>query len=573
MKKVFRKLLAVLLSSTVALSFAGCGTPEVEDEEEPLEQIDPFKTQLYINNYGGGYSSAWLRAAKERFEDLHKDDEWEDGKKGVQIYVTSPKSAVTSAGIRNNRDEVYFSEYAYYRSLKADGVLLDITDAVKADLHDYGDAAGKTIESKLTPQQREFFGISENGSAHYYGLPHYAGYTGITYNVDLFDEKGYYFVDGYETKTKKFLFYYNNAEKSVGPDGEKGTADDGLPETYDDFFILLQQMQSDGVVPISWNGTHNASYLNYFLQSLVADYEGLDQMMLNYTFDGPATDLGAIKDGEFVNDETPTQIDATHGYEVYRQQGKYEALEFLRKLVVKSNDDYHHELAFNGGYSHMDAQRDYLYADIDGVTAPIGMLIDGIWWQSEATATFNTMAKQYGEEYAKENRNFAFMPLPKATREKANVNKTNGKDAKKLTLYDHIYSMCFVKGNIAEWKKPLALDFLKFVHTDESLIEFTIVTNAPKAFTYELNDEQLAELSPFGRSVIELQKKADIVYPFSTSPLYVNRQSQFVTGASYRYDERNQYPATYLREHDVTAADYFTKMCSYYKNLNIWENN
>lgn len=573
MKKVWRKLLAVILSSTVTMSFAGCAAPEVEEQDEPLEQINTSKTQLYINNYGGGYSSAWLRAAKERFEDLHKDDVWEKGKKGVQIYVTSPKSAVTSAGIRNNRDEVYFSEYAYYRSLKSDGVLLDITDAVKADLEDYGDEAGKTIESKMTAQQQVFFGITENGSAHYYGLPHYAGYTGITYNVDLFDEKGYYFVDGYETKSKKFLFYYNNAEKSVGPDGVKGTSDDGLPETYDDFFILLQQMQSDGVVPISWNGKHNATYLNYLLQSLVADYEGLDQMMLNYTFDGNATDLGTIQGGRFVKDAAPTKIEAANGYDVYRQQGKYEALEFLRKLVVKSNNDYHHELAFNGGYSHMDAQRDYLYADIDGVTAPIGMLVDGIWWQSEATATFNTMSKQYGEEYSKENRNFAFMPLPKATREKADVNKTNGKDAKKLTLYDHIYSMCFIKGNIAEWKKPLALDFLKFVHTDESLVEFTTVTNAPKAFTYELTNEQLAKLSPFGRSVLELQSKADIVYPFSTSPLYVNRQSQFTTGSSYRYDERNQYPATYMREYNVTAADYFNKMSSYYRNLNIWKNN
>ena len=573
MRKAWAKLLAVLFSATALLSVTGCAAPEVEDEEEPLEQIDTSKTQLYINNYGGGYGTGWLRAVKERFEEIHKDDEWEDGKKGVQIYVTSPKTAATSAGIRNNRDEVYFSEYSYYRSLKADGVLLDITDAVTADLKDYGDTAGKTIESKMTAQQREFFGISENASTHYYGLPHYAGYTGITYNVDLFDEKGYYFVDGYETKSKKFLFYYNNAEKSSGPDGIKGTSDDGLPETYDDFFLLLQQMQSEGVVPISWNGTHNASYLTYLLSSLVADYEGVDQMMLNYTFDGgEATDLGTIQNGEFVKDANPTPINATNGYDIYRQQGKYEALEFLRKLVVKSNNDLHHDLAFNGGYSHMDAQRDFLYAGVDGVTAPIGMLVDGIWWQSEATATFNGMSKQYGEEYSKENRNFAFMPLPKATREKANVNKTNGADAKKLTLYDHIYSMCFVKGNIAEWKKPLALDFVKFVHTDESLVEFTTVTNAPKAFDYEMTDAQLTKLSPFGRSVIELQQKADIVYPYSTSPLYVNRQSQFVAGASYRYDERNQYPATYMREHGVTAAAYFSKMCSYYKGLNIWTN-
>ncbi|MCI8413246.1 MAG: hypothetical protein HFE47_04030, partial [Clostridia bacterium] len=391
MKILFKRLLVLLMGVLLLFSVASCASPEVEGEEDnPTEDIDTSKTQLYINNYGGGYGSGWLRAVKERYEELHKDDVWEEGKRGVQIYISSPKTAATSAAIRNNRDEVYFNEYSYYRSLKSDGVLLDLTEAVTADLGDYGDTAGKTIESKLTVQQREFFGIEENGSAHYYGLPHYAGYTGITYNVDLFDEKGYYFVDGYETKSKKFLFYYNSAEKSAGPDGVKGTSDDGLPVTYDDFFLLLQQMQSEGITPISWNGTHRDTYLSYLLQSLVADYEGAEQMMLNYTFSGTATDLGTVQNGVFVKDANPTEIRAVNGYDVYRQQGKYEALEFLRKLVVKTNDDYHNTLAFNGGYSHMDAQRDFLYAGHDGVTDPIGMLVDGIWWQSEANATFNT---------------------------------------------------------------------------------------------------------------------------------------------------------------------------------------
>ena len=570
MKVFFKRLFVLLMGVLLLFSVASCAAPEVEGEEDnPPEDIDTSKTQLYINNYGGGYGSGWLRAVKERYEELHKDDVWEEGKRGVQIYISSPKTAATSAAIRNNRDEVYFNEYSYYRSLKSDGVLLDLTEAVTADLGDYGDTAGKTIESKLTVQQREFFGIEENGSAHYYGLPHYAGYTGITYNVDLFDEKGYYFVDGYETKSKKFLFYYNSAEKSAGPDGVKGTSDDGLPVTYDDFFLLLQQMQSEGITPISWNGTHRDTYLSYLLQSLVADYEGLEQTMLNYTFRGTATDLGTVQNGVFVKDANPTEIQAANGYDVYRQQGKYEALEFLRKLVVKTNDDYHNTLAFNGGYSHMDAQRDFLYAGHDGMTDPIGMLVDGIWWQSEANATFNTMVQKYGEEFSKANRNFAFMPLPKANAEKAAVNKTNGADAKKLTLFDHIYSICFVKGNIAEWKKPLALDFIKFVHTDESLVEFTTITNAPKAFNYSM-EGHLDELSPFGRSVLELQSKADIVYPYSTSPLYVNRQSQFTVGESYRFSSSNQYPATYLREHDITAAAYFDGMNKYYRGLTIW---
>lgn len=588
MKKFIKKMLAAMLSATMMFSIAACAPPEVDDPDNPdnpaiTEEIDASKTQLYINNFYGGYGSDWLAAVKKRYEELHKDDVYEEGKKGIQIYINNKKvqASSISSEILSNRDEIYFSEYSYYRTLKSDGVLLDITDAVKGDLQPYGDPAESTIEKKLTAQQQEFYGIEENGTTHYYGLPHYSGYTGIVYNVDLFEKEGYYFVDGYESLSGNRRFKgakgNENKAKSKGPDGKTGivdgvdcSADDGLPTTYDEFYELIAYIQGGGTTAIAWNGANNPDYLGHLMEAFVADFEGLDQMMLNYNLGDSgiaANDLGTIDgSGNFVKDANPTDITAATGYETARQQGKYEALKMGEWLTRTGNNKYHNDLAFNSGYSHMNAQEDFLMAGHDGgKTAPIAMLVEGIWWESEATPTFAKMVSSQGEDFSKTKRNFAFMPLPKANTTKAQA-AAEAPANKKMTLIDHIYSICFAKANIAEWKKPIALDFIKFVHTDESLVEYTTITNTPKAFNYSMTDEQLAKLSPFGRSVVRLKENSDIVYPYSTNSVYINNQSTFATGAMYSASATKTWAATDLRDNQTTAGDYFNQMVNYYKS-------
>lgn len=200
-KKTIKRGCSVLLVLTMSislLSLAACGGGKETDSDE--EQVDNEKTQLYVFNFAGGYDAEWLVAAKERFEELHKDDVYEEGKKGVQIVVNNSKSSADSLmnQIEYNVEEVYFTELAYYYTLKEAGVLGDITEAVTKDLSEYGDEAGSTILSKMSDEQKAFYGIEEDGETHYYGVPHYAGYTSLIYNVDLFDEEKYYFADGAE---------------------------------------------------------------------------------------------------------------------------------------------------------------------------------------------------------------------------------------------------------------------------------------------------------------------------------------------------------------------------------------
>lgn len=564
MKNTIKRIWALLLAVVMVLSLAACAVTEGSvDDDIANESVDTGKTQLYVFNFGGGFGASWLSALKDRYEELHKDDVYEEGKKGIQIIVNNSKSSITelTSQIPYNRDEIYFTEYAYYYSLLQAGVLSDITEAVTSDLSVYGDPAGTTILDKLNDEQKDYYSVEgEDGQAHYYGIPHYAGYMGLMYNVDLFEQEKYYFADGVtDAEYLEDYFVVRSTDKrSAGPDGEYGTSDDGLPATYDEFFLLCDYIAERGQTPVNWAGSVYSLYTTWFMAGLLSNQEGKEQTMLNFTSNGEANTLGTISNGTFVADAGTTMLTADNGYEIYRQEGRYEALTFMEKLA--KTDKYHNSLSFNGGYSHMNAQEDFLYAGNDGGnTAPMAMLMEGIWWESEASATFDAMTDSMGQSFSKNGRRFAMMPLPKA----------NAEDAGQNVLYDHIYSMCFMKSTIEDWKKPIALDFIMFANTNASLVEFTQITNTPKALNYTMTEEELAKLSPFGRSVVELKQASEIVYPFSSEAIYVNQPGSYDPANIWKSTVNGMtYSAPVAAFHDkgISAEDYFAGLVNYYKD-------
>ncbi len=553
MKKNVTKVLAMLLSILLVFSLVACAPADGPGVVDPgKEKVDESRTQLYVFNFAGGYGVEWLMAAKTRFEELHKDDVLEEGKKGVQIIINNEKTQGASLGaqILDNRDEIYFAEHVSYYALKNLGVLADISDAVTGDLSVYGDAAGSTIEGKLSDAQKDYYAVD----GKYYGVPHYAGYAGLIYNVDLFDEKGYYFKDNYGTpaEIEDYFIYSSDDVKSTGPDGQLGTDDDGLPATYEEFFILCKYIQQSGDTPIIWNGAGHTTYVNNLIDALSTDFEGYEQKMLQYTLSGSATTLGTIQNGVFVRDSAPTDI-AANPLEIFRQEGRYNGLKFVQEII--SNKYYYQNAAggsFNSGLSHMDAQDNFLLAGHDGGNS-IAMLCEGIWWESEATDTFNEMVNSMGAEYGKNERNFALMPMPKASKDQLG----------KSTLMDNIFSICFMKANVAEYKRGIAIEFIKFVNSDASLKEFSVITNTPKALNYTMTEEELSQLSPFGQSVMRLKQRSDIVYPVSSNPLYINNQAQFDTHSLYWSivgGKEIQFASGAFYDSNLTAEEYFAGM-------------
>lgn len=571
MKKI-SKLCLLLVIVVLTFTITSCNRDKTEDGER---EVDYSKTQLYVSNYNGGFGGEWLDKLIIRFEDHYKNDSFEEGKMGVQVHVDPAKDDGTAIAelIKTSRNDVFFTEHVYYYDFVNRGLVADISDIVTGELTEFGETG--TIENKFNEQQKDFYKTTDG---KYYGIPHYSAYSGIMYDIDLFEKKGFFFaadnsVDANLVKYNTDLNNGNNGfvfdkteRRSNGPDGLPNTNDDGLPSTYEEFFLLCDYIKGAGCTPMIWNGEYRHGYVQALLQALGCDYEGLDQMTLNYTFNGTATNLVSSIDanGNVVFSE-PVTINDKNGYEMYRSAGRYYAMNFYQKLT--SNTSYYHDKCFNGTQSHKLAQQDFLFSSPEGVS-PIAMLADGIWWENESKEVFADIAAQFGDQYSRNNRNFGLMPLPKAAKEK--VGET-------YTVLDTHYSLGFVNANCTGVELELAKKFLQFANTELSLREFTTTTNTPKALNYSMTDDDLRLMSPFGRSVWGVRENCDVVYPFSQNPIFLNNQSKLIYSAGFESKISNTVYNTIAddirgsKSGSISAINYFNGIKNNYNDS--WWNN
>lgn len=562
-KKIAKRLAVAVLAVAFVLPVAAC-TQTPGSDSGVTEKVDTTRTQLYVGNFNRGYGDEWLYSLKARFEDFYKDESFEEGKTGVQIMVDNLQDAGTSYidSMKNSRNAVIFNELVYYNDYLNQGLIANIDSVVKGDLSVYGDTG--TIEDKLSDQLKEFYTAKDG---HYYGIPHYAAFTGIIYDVDMFDTMGLYFAADEENSYNGFIIEKDDP-KSAGPDGKPNTYDDGLPATYDEFFRLCAYIDSMGDMATIWTGSYRSEYLGFLLRSLAIDYEGKEQAMLNYTFSGTAKNLvESIGDDGTVTKRSATPINNSNGYELYTSAGRYYALDFLHRLIFNEegmSTGWWYGNSFTGGMSQTETQDLYLTSIYENER--IAMLFDGIWWENEAKDTFRDMSA--GDiSMSRTSRRFGFMPMPKATVEEV---------GQKNTMLDSLYSMAFINSNCED--DPVIFDlakkFLMFANTQQSLEEFTVITSAPKGLNYEISSKGMAEMSYFGQSVWNLYKNSDVVFPISTNSLYLNNQSSFEYASTFKTSVDN---VTYtdigsaMYNNGYTAKQMFEGI-SVLVNRTSWEN-
>lgn len=560
-KKTVAILIVSILSLIAVLSLVGCREHRNPDGTGDVK-IDTTKTQLYVANYNGGFGQEWLDdGIIPAFEAAYADYQGVDGKVGVQVIVDSLSlegSRLIDA-IPNQRSEIYFTERVYYRDAVASGYLMDLTDCVSEKLP----GEDKSILDKMDDELVDYYNIDNK----YYAIPHYTGIFGIVYDVDLFDEEMLYFAKNANNGNDGFIVSPDD-EKSFGPDGKTGiidgidySMDDGLPVTYDDFYRLCKRMTVDigGIVPVSWAGQYQ-QYMCLLASSLQASYEGKEQMMLNYNFDGTATTLvDSIDASGNVTFAAPTAISNNNGYLLNKQAGRYYALSFIENII---KNQWYYGLSFNQAQSHTSAQEDFLYGRFSSKKDTIAMLFDGTWWENEADGIFTDMAKT-NRNASRENRRFAMMPLPKAPGQ-ANDNST---------VMDYLKSACFASANVAPEKVDLIKDFIQFCSTDASLVQFTKITSAPKSFNYAVPASETSNLSYYAKSVLNLCQKSDIVYPVSDNDLFNSAMSTF--DSDYRWNSTvngNNYNivSTAIKNNNISAKQYFEGLLTY-NSKTKWE--
>lgn len=546
MKKIVTGCLMIVL---LFLFFAGCG----DNRTGPGgEVVDHNRTQLNVANFDGGIGSTWLYNAKAAFEEKYKDESFEEGKKGVQLMITKGKTSYTST-METSNFHVIFEEAMSYFDLASSGRLLPITDIVT----ELNSEDNKKIEDKLSAEQKSTFTAFDG---EYYALPHYEFYGGVVYDIDVFESKRLYFADDKDNGNDGFIINLNQ-KKSAGPDGIYNTLDDGLPSTYEEFFDLIDFMISKkGVTPFVWTGQYN-DYVNYMMQALFLNYSGKDEALYNVSFNSNDKTTQIVTG--FNQNNTPIidnrTITPQTGYLLSQQAAKYYALDFLKNILSKNA---YHPRSTTGTTSHTDAQELFVYGYAEN--KPIGMLIEGSYWYNEAqdTGTVQRAIDDFGERA--ENRRYGWMSLPGIV-----SGTVNGQNNTKLTLGDLSDSYAIINANIKDTAHlvRLAKLFVQFCYSDAQLQAFTVNTGVAKGVAYELTSQQEASLSFFANNLWNTRKNADIVFPVSSNPIYVNNQSAFSwniggtywsttiaeSGVPYRQ------PINALRE-NITSRAYFEGM-------------
>ena len=544
-KRIFALAATVLMGATTMSAFSACGGTKVQDEE-----YDATKANLTVATFDGGVGRAWLDDAAARFEELYKDaTNFQEGRTGVNIIVDGSKDKYggkTLAEKALNKD-VYFTEGVDYYDFVNKGKVADITDVLTGSMATYGESG--TIEDKMDNSFKSFMTAGTEGK--YYMVPFYDGFYGFIYDIDLFESEGFYFdQDGDflmlsdESEREEF-----EASKSNGPDGKKGTYDDGLPATYEQMISLVDQIVAKSCIPFCYSGMYN-DYVSKAFRAFIADYEGYEGFSLNYNFNGTAELVKNINaDGSIETEEVAITED--NAYELQRQGGKYYALKMQEELfgsVKYIGNNWN-------GLDYTVAQSTFIKSKY--TSKPYAILVEGVWWENEASATFTEIENIRGEK--KSDRNFGFLPIPKAP----------GKEAGDQTMFSSNSSFGFINKNCSNME--LAKEFMRFLNSDAEMSKFSAKTSIPRSLNYTVSEGDKATATSFGKSLIAMRESSKVVYPYSSLPLVINNAASFTEERWFLTSEVSgktlNNPFNAFKDGTATAAQYFNGMYSYHSGM------
>lgn len=535
-------LLSLSISALLMTSLTGCLGRREGDEENKT------KANITVATLDKGIGTTWLTNAASMFEELYKDStDFQEGRIGVKVNVAG-STQYDGRHVQNStlNKDIYFTEGIPYRELVQKGdKFLDITDVVTEKLTTYDD--NRSIEDKLDLGMKNYLQVD----GKYYGIPFYDSFYGMVYDISLWKEKGLYL-------SKSGTFVRANGDLSLGCDGIAGTLDDGLPSTYAEFDKLIKQLRNFNIIPFV-NSTNGIEYTANYLYNVLADYEGLDNMTLTTTLSGTASDLVA-ENGLTLNEDGSVAsvtykpamtITNDNGYELTRQVGKYQALHFMKDILMSSSANYKTEA------THTTAQTSFIYGKQNGTGKTVGMIVEGSWWENEASSTLANYEETYGERS-----DYAIMPIPFADDAKAEA------CGRKHTYLSLSQSFGIVSQTCKNVK--LAKEFLKFLHSDKMLSKFTADTSITRPLNYDITEEEQAHLSTYAKSLIDLKKNSDVFYPYTSNQFMMDNMNYF-TAFNFTWNSRvnsskYNHPWMYFSTaENASALTYFDGQYEYFK--------
>ncbi len=560
MKKI-NKFLSCVLALGLTASVTACG-PKIDGD------FDAKANNIYIQAYTGGVGVEWLNAVVDEFNKKYdskvSSEKWvmnvlqTNNKDDGANFYEAFKSGTSAA-------DIYFtSNPTMWPEMISNNYLLDLSDVYTSKPDG---ESGKTVAQKLANADENYNKLyTNNGKASgIYGLPYAELFAGMVVNKGVFVEKGWFTaadVSEKETieqelncslKTATYQMRtvlvrsdvtgtpnYSDVILSAGKDGKYGTVDDGQPVNMTEWNDMMDAISNANYKAFLWAGKY-PEYANHVLSGVFGQYMGEEDMKKWLAF---GDEEWSFTDGSG-NEIT---VNTNSRAESFKVPELKKSLEFLSSQVVKNA--YSKSLTSND--THTDTQGYFIYGEKSSTMEKAAILCDGSWWENEAKSKLQAAGGYNKNEYT-----FLFAPAF---------------EGQKMATTDSYMTVAesgsvFARNTSNQAKAEKIKEFLSMTCSDKYLKHFTLTNGCIRPFEYSLSDEELSELTPFGRNCWEIYNSENIHLVKTALLLNIGKSNIGLNGEYKSYIDRNIYetPVSALIK-NISAEKVFNGMYTYEKS-------
>ncbi|MBQ3220387.1 MAG: hypothetical protein IJB34_00320 [Clostridia bacterium] len=463
MKKIIKAMATSLCLITVSAA-VGCGPKPQTSGNGGGGRL--YTIQVAVTNAGFGLD--WAKTLAKEYNEMNPNSDY-----GIEIVDYGMKWAdqiLTDLALGNG-----YQMYINSANEITTGIYKNYFEDISDILDDNVDGENQgTVQQKITNFDQWKDNYSKFGEG-LYALPYSNGVVGMVIDHQEFIDNGWYC---FEDEAKTVL--------TVGKDGIRGTYDDGQPQTLAEFNAMLERITVNAK-PFIYGGGVTA-YLDYIYNSIFAQYAGNEEYSAFVNYDSKDKEVRLV-------DGTTTPISLGNGYKVYEMKALTQAYEIFENWFDYTSGtakDYVHSICKNTSASQYDTQNMFLLGYKGAASNPkSAIMIDGIWWENEAKAMFNSLDnvnRGYGD------REYRMLLLPTFEGQQ---------ETKSCVSVCTAGVMAIPKDKNAE-RLAVTKDFLKFLIKDESLRTITNMTGDILGYDYEIDVNNAENMTPFQKNMAQM---------------------------------------------------------------------
>ena len=516
-----------------------------------VEREYPSVVYLQVSS-DNGTDFSWLRTLISDFEQLHQEDRYHDGNKGVDLRLEIVDK-INLERVPFFDVHMYMDDSGTYQDLSrliSQKSLVKISDVVNAPAD--GESTVKISDMILD----EYKPLLTDQKGDYYALPCASERQGVIYDSKVFQKYGLYLADPqkatdqnsvlYSCKYGKAIFireYDSQAPvttyKACGNDGIFGTMDDGLPTSLEELFVLCDYMRSQGVNPFTYTA-QSPRDKEYLYNALYASLSGREGYQTQYTFNGEIDVVTGFSQTQNAFDgidyvkqpiTKKTTITEDNGYLANSNVNRYWGMSLLK---IINDEGWYSPLCKDTSLTETQTIERFLLngMNIDGLLNPTcGMFITTDRWYNKSVHSGSIKRYHlYTDRIGTGELTVRWMPLP--TRIKGTV--TPNADGEPNATFTH----CGLAGNMFLNERmshdiggmQICKEFIKYIFTERGLSTYTAKQGFTRtAMNYTVQEHYLMELNPYQISAMQCFLGEDRVI----SPIITNLYN---TDVDYYYD-------------------------------------